>query len=70
VNSEEFHNLYFLPNTFKEPKSRRIIWAINEGDEKYMENFCRKSWRKETTWRTRPKWKNNIKRDRKELSER
>jgi hypothetical protein len=48
--TEELHNLYSSPNTIRMMKSRRIGlagYSICERKEKYIQNFGKKTWRKE-----------------------
>jgi hypothetical protein len=47
---EEFHYFYSSPNIIMFVKSRMMIWVGHSGDEKFLQNFCRKIPREETVW--------------------
>jgi hypothetical protein len=56
VHNEELHNLYTSPNVIRVIKSRGMriggSCSMHGRDEKSVQNFGRKTWREEATWKT------------------
>jgi hypothetical protein len=66
--NEEVHNLYASPNIVN--KSRRMRWVEHAACMKTMRSiqyFGWKTQRKETTWKTKHSWEDNIRMDVREI---
>jgi hypothetical protein len=66
LHNEKFNGLYSSPNTIRVITLRRMrcmrhlaLW----GRERCVQGFGRETWRKETTWKTRRKWEDNMRMD-------
>jgi hypothetical protein len=71
LNNGELHNLYSLPNTFRQIKSRRMRWAghlalMEEGRNMYRV-LVGKPEGKRPLERVRPRWEDGIKMDLREI---
>jgi hypothetical protein len=68
-HNEELHVLYSPPFIIRQLKSRILRWAghVARVGEECVQSFDGKARRKETTWKTRHRWKDGIRMDRREI---